>query len=122
MKRLLHLGLLFIALLGVMGQSTAMAMVPASESSTSTKSVQVSMAGMDCGDMANPSVPGELPCKKVTLHCMAAMGCAPSAFVIPSALQTEAIVADRMVSTSSLAARLWGRSYGPEPDPPSLLT
>lgn len=121
MKPLLHILLLLGALLGVMGQSTAMAMMPVSGTAISTKSVQVSMAGMDCMNMAISSAPGQLPCKKITLQCMAAMSCAPLALVVPSALPSDAIVADRNATTSSLPARLWGRSYGPEPDPPSLL-
>jgi hypothetical protein len=121
MKPLLHIVLLFGALLGVIGQSSAMAMMPTSGGASSTKSMQVSMASMDCMTMAIPSAPGHSPCKKITLQCMAAMGCAPAALVVPSALPTEAFAADRMASASSLAARLWGRSYGPEPDPPSLL-
>ena len=121
MKRLLHISLLLVALLGVMGQSTAMAMMPTSGAPTSNRSVQASMAGMDCMDTANPSATGKSPCKKVTLHCMAAMGCAPLALVVPSALPRTAIVTVRNITTSSLAARLWGRSFGPEPDPPSYL-
>lgn len=121
MTRLLHIGLLLIALLGVMGQSTAMAMIPSGGAALSAKSMRLSMAGMGCREMANPSAPGKTPCKKVTPHCMSAVGCAPLALVTPSPLSTDSIVTDRMASTSPLVARLWGRSYGPEPDPPSLL-
>lgn len=122
MKRLMHIGLFLMALLGVLGQSTAMAMVPASAAAVSShQSMQVSMTGMDCMDMANTTAPGKSPCKKVTLQCMAAMGCASFALVAPSALSSVALVADRDVSTLPLAARLRGRTYGPEPDPPSFL-
>ena len=115
MKPLMHLGLLLMTLLGVIGQSTAMAMVPAHQT------MRVSMAGMDCMDVANRSAPGKSPCKKVTLQCMVALGCPPYALVAPSAHPAAALVADRNVSTPSVAARLWGRTYGPEPDPPSFL-
>lgn len=121
MKRLLHISLLLMALLGLMGQSTAMAIMPAGGQTSPTKPMQLSMAGMECVKMANSSVPGKSPCKHATPQCMAAMGCAPAALVVPSALPTEAFAAGRMASTLSLAARLWGRSYGPEPHPPSLL-
>lgn len=122
MKRLMHIGLLLMALLGVLGQSTAMAMTPASGAAVSRhQSMQVSMAAMDCMDMANTTAPGKSPCKKVTLQCMAAMGCTSFALVAPSALSTVALVTDRDLSTLSPAARLWGRSYGPEPVPPSFL-
>lgn len=122
MKRLMHLGLLLMALVGVIGQSTAMAMMPASGAAVSAhQTMQASMAGMECMDMATTSASEKSPCKKVTLQCMAAMGCAPFALAAPSALPAYALVADRDVSTPSLAARLLGRSYGPEPDPPSFL-
>ena len=118
MTRPLHIGLLLIALLGLVGQSTAMAMVPAP---MTIGSMQASMAGMDCMDMANTPAPGQPPCKKMTLQCMAAMGCAPATFVGPDAPSISPLFVDRVKSAPSLAARLWGRSYGPEPDPPSFL-
>ena len=118
MTRSLQIGLLLMALLGLMGQSTAMAAVPALMSSGS---IQASMAGMDCMDMANLPAPGKLPCKKMTLQCMAAMGCAPATLVEPDAPTISSLFVDRVKSALPLAARLWGRSYGPEPDPPSFL-
>lgn len=122
MKRVIHIGLLLMALLGVIGQSTAMAMVPADGSAIPTRqSIEISMADMGCTDMANTSAPGKSPCKKVMLQCTAAMGCTSFALLAPSKLPSDALLADRDVSKPSLAARLWGRSYGPEPDPPSLL-
>ena len=122
MKRLVHLGLLLIALLGVIGQSTAMAMMPASLTAISAdRSIQVSMAGMDCMEMADSSIPGQSPCKKVTLQCMAAMGYAQFALNSPPESPADLPVDDCTASLPSLAARLWGRSYGPEPDPPSFL-
>ena len=122
MKRLVHVSLLFMALLGVMGQSTAMAMMPASAAAVPAhQSPQVAMAGMDCMDMANMSAPGQSPCKKVTLQCMAAMGCAPAALVEPEARSIALLIVDQTKVAIPLAARLWGRTYGPEPDPPSFL-
>lgn len=118
MTRLFHICLLLAALGGLIGQSTAMAMAPAP---ISAGSLQASMAGMDCMDMANSPAPGKMPCKKMTLQCVAAMGCAPAALVQPDAANPSSPVVDRVKSALSLAARLWGRSYGPEPDPPSFL-
>ena len=118
MKRLIHLGLLLMALLGVIGQSTATAMVPAQ---IVTGSMHASMADMDCMDMANTSAPGQSPCKKVTLQCMAAMGCAPAALVEPEARSIALLIVDQTKAALPLATRLWGRTYGPEPDPPSFL-
>ena len=122
MTRKLQIGLLLLALLGVVGQSSATAMIPASGIATSTQvSLQVSMAEMDCGDMANASLPGTMPCKKDALQCMAAMGCAPAALVEPVEPSAPFVAIERVKSALPLAARLWGRSYGPEPDPPSFL-
>jgi len=122
MKRLLHIGLLLMALLGLMGQSTAMAMTPARVTGMATQeSLQISMAAMDCTDMATAPGPGKAPCKKITLQCMAAMGCAPVALVEPVESSAPPLAIEQVKSALPLAARLWGRSYGPEPDPPSIL-
>ena len=64
MTRALHIGLLLMALLGLLGQSTAMAMVPAP---VTIGSLQVSMSGMDCMDRAKAPVPGKAPCKTMTI-------------------------------------------------------
>lgn len=95
-------------------------MAPTGVTST-LESMQASMADMDCMDMANAPDPGKPPCKKVTLQCIAAMGCSPLAFAEPATLATDAPPIARDRSTPSLAARLHGRSYGPEPDPPTIL-
>ena len=122
MKRLIHIGLLLMALLGVMGQATAMAMMPARAAAVSGhQSTQVSMADMDCMDMANTSAPGKSPCKKITLQCMAAMGCVSLALVEPDSPAFDQPSAGHLKATLPVAARLSGRSYGPEPDPPSFL-
>ena len=118
MTRIIHICLLLAALSGLLGQSTAMAMVP---TPISTGSLQTSMASMDCMDMVDLPEPGKSPCKKMTLQCMAAMGGAPAAMVEPEAPSIPLLVVDRTKSALPLAARLWGRTYGPEPDPPSFL-
>ena len=118
MTRMIQICLLLAALGGVLGQSTAMAMVPAP---MITRSLHASMASMDCMDMADQPAPGKSPCKKMTLQCMAAMGCAPTAMVEPGQPSIALLSVDRTTAAPPLAARLWGRTYGPEPDPPSFL-
>ena len=118
MTRLIHIGLLLAALIGLTGQSTAMAMAVAP---TSSGSWQASMAGMDCVTMANVPAPEKSPCKKMTPQCMAAMGCVSLALVKPDSAPFDQPSADLVKAKLPLAARLWGRSYGPEPDPPSFL-
>ena len=118
MKRLLHISLLLMALLGLIGQSTAMAMAPSGAPSTS---MQASMADMDCMGMANPPESGKPPCKKVMLQCIAAMNCSPLVFTAPTAPAADMLPAVQDKAAPMLAARLHGRSFGPEPDPPTIL-
>lgn len=118
MKRIIHICLLLAAFAGLIGQSAGMAMGPGP---MRDGSMQVSISGMDSMDMANAPAPGTSPCKKMTLQCIAAMGCAPSALVAPATAAIASPVVERDKSAPSLMARLLGRSYGPEPDPPSFL-
>ena len=71
--------------------------------------------------MANIPTPEKSPCKKMTLQCMVAMGCASAALILPTALGVVARAVGGMKSASPLVAPLWGRSYGPELDPPNPL-
>lgn len=118
MTRLLNLCLLLTALLGLMGQATAVAMVPTRATSAS---MQASMAGMDCMDMANAPAPGKPPCKNMTLQCVAAMDCSPMAFTGSATLVTDPLFVTRDRTALLLAARLYGRSFGPELEPPTTL-
>lgn len=118
MTRALHLGLLLMALLGLIGHSGAMAMAPAPRDAGS---MQAPMAGMNCVNNANAPAPGKSPCEKMTMQCIAAMGCAPLALIEPVGPSTLLVAIAPVKSALPLAARLWGRSYGPEPDPPSFL-
>ena len=118
MARLFRICLLLLALGGLIGQSAAMAMAPGP---MTVGPVHAATPGMDCTDLAKSSAPGKMPCKKMTLQCMAAMGCAPAAFVRPDVPNMPSPLVGRVKSTLSPAARLRGRSYGPEPDPPSFL-
>ena len=118
MTRMFHICLLLAALSGLLGQSTAMAMV---STPISSGSLHASMASMDCMDMADLPEPGKLPCTNMTLQCMAAMGGTPAVLIERGSSSIPSLVIDRTKSALPLAARLWGRTYGPEPDPPSFL-
>lgn len=121
MKRLLHIGLLLVALLGLVGQSTAMAMVPTDvPASPAHKATTASMAGMDCEDMSGAPAPDTAPCKNITLQCIAAMGCSPLAVTLPFLEAPEIAVFEPAESATSVVASLDGRSRGPEPDPPAI--
>ena len=116
--RIMHICLLLAALTGLLGQSVAWAMAPALISSGP---LQATGASVGCNEMANLPAPGKSPCKKMTLQCIAAMGCAPAALIEPVAQNIPFLLVDRLKAALPLAGRLWGRTYGPEPDPPSFL-
>lgn len=116
MIRFLRLFLLTMAAVGLFGQSTAMAM-----GTVHADTAMRSMASMDCMDMTKGASSGDVPCKKMTWQCIAAMGCATAAALEPVAVATPILAAGRVSHRRLVATRLLGRSYGPEPDPPSLL-
>ncbi|MDQ2764120.1 MAG: hypothetical protein M3Y22_11760 [Pseudomonadota bacterium] len=110
--------LLLMAVVGLFGQSTAMAMSP-------VQSDGKSMAAMDtmecCDGMPSGNMHGKTPCKKITLQCIAAMGCPAAAITEPVAITPSTRQLDHLAPSWPLTARLDGRTYGPEPDPPSRL-
>lgn len=112
MKILLHLFLLFGAMTGLLGHSTALAMAPA---------VSVSMSGLsDCADMADGVTPDDLLCKKITWHCAAAMNCAPVAIALPTKTAEAAPSIIRIPHVRPIVPVMLGRSVAPELDPPAL--
>lgn len=118
MTRFLHLLLLTFAMVGLAGQSTAMAMAPVMASQAAEQAV---MTGMDCKDMAPTPSSGSAPCKKLTWQCIAAMGCLTASALEPSMPVMGVHLRVRTAPASRDVTRLVGRSYGPEPDPPSFL-
>ncbi|MDB5582289.1 MAG: hypothetical protein JWR80_7465 [Bradyrhizobium sp.] len=118
MTRFLRLLLLTFAMAGLAGQSTAMAMAPVMVSNAAK---QAAMANMDCKDMATMPASDGAPCKKLTWQCIATMGCLTASALQPAMLAMDAHPLVRAVPASRDVTRLVGRSYGPEPDPPSLL-
>lgn len=117
MTRISRLILLTFALLGLAAQSAVVAAAPISDA----QPMKATMAGMDCRDMLPVPMPDGSPCKKMTWQCIAAMGCATSAALQPATVAAGERLATRAAHSPSIVARLIGRSYGPEPDPPSFL-
>lgn len=116
MKTLLHLVLLIGALTGLMGQSIAMAMAPVTVAGTQV----AAMADMDdCADIAGP-MQGDMPCKKITWQCIAAMGCGSAAITLPSITAEAAPGSARMAPPRPMIAALVGRTVAPEIDPPAF--
>lgn len=105
------------ALLGLAAQSAVVAAAPIK----AMQPMKASMSGMDCHDMLPVPMPDGTPCKKMTWQCIAAMGCATSAALQPATIVAGERLTTRGAHGASLVARLTGRSYGPEPDPPSFL-
>ncbi len=118
MTRFLRLLLLAFALFGLVGESTAMAMAPPAGA---TMPIKASMADMDCRDMAPAAMPDGVPCKKITWQCIATMGCVTAAALEPVAPTARLRLGAGTSHGSSDTAPLFGRSYGPEPDPPAFL-
>jgi hypothetical protein len=116
--RFLRLLLLTFAMVGLAGQSTAMAMAPVMASPVAK---HAAITGMDCKDMATTPSSDNAPCKKLTWQCIAAMGCLTASALEPAMPAMGVHPRVRTAPASRDVARLVGRSYGPEPDPPSFL-
>ena len=124
-KRWLSLLLLLGAVLGLLAQEAAFASAPAmpmpSETSISAPAMSAECAEMMGIDTSTDKSQDKKPCKGLTLDCIAKMGCA-----LPLATRTPAAMPaanDHSATTTHQLpiARLHGRSYGPEPDPPLFL-
>ncbi|MBL8650679.1 MAG: hypothetical protein JNL35_09795 [Sphingopyxis sp.] len=121
MKCWLSLMLLVGAMLGLLAQEAAFASAPAMPMASETTIAAPAMSD-ECAEMMGIDKSDDsAPCKGLTLDCIAKMGCA-----LPLAIATPASMLEatdhRVAPTDRLPiARLRGRSYGPEPDPPLFL-
>lgn len=115
-KRLLHLGLLFLALTGLAGQST----VHATTFDRMVTPMQMSPGSPACDSLAQHE-PGNVPCKKVGLQCLAAIGSPVLTMAEPGLASDAPGAAAPMKSVPALADALQGRSDTPELEPPSQL-
>jgi hypothetical protein len=115
-KRLIHLGLLLLALTGLAGQYT----VYAATFDRMATPMQMSPGSPACDDLAQPE-PGKVPCKKVGLQCLAAIGFPALTIADPARPSDAPGVAAPMKSVPALADALHGRSDTPELEPPSHL-
>ncbi|MEO7634704.1 MAG: hypothetical protein ABIS38_03525 [Sphingomicrobium sp.] len=118
MKRAFHVGLLMMALLGLIGQSTAIAMPPPA---VGQGELNMPMPGADCVEMTGVPSSKKHPCTNMTFQCMLAMGCMPLSLIESDGIGRRLVAATRDKIVPSPVARLHGRSYGPELDPPSFL-
>jgi len=129
-QRLLALLLLAGAMTGLFGAQAALAFGPALAKPAALEKPMAmadpAMAGMDCAEMMAPAKPqppekGPQPCKGMTLACIAQMGCTVPVLLgdgpAPAALSPTMPILFLPVQAAPLA----GRSYGPEPEPPTVL-
>lgn len=119
MKTRFALILLVMALVGLFAEQVAYAAGPTMVSAIS-KTAAMDNCAMAMGDRAMPSRQTEsMPCKSMTLGCIAAMGC-----VIPLTQPQEpkpiaGMVLTSIVPTMPIVHRLHGITLHPEPDPPT---
>lgn len=117
MKRLLHLGLLLLALTGLAGQSIA----HATTFERLAGPMQMSSGSMACGGAAAQSDRDKAPCKQVGLQCLAAMGGPAMTMTISPAVPDQCAAIEAVSSVPAIANALHGRSGVPELEPPTLL-
>lgn len=117
MRRALQFVLVIAALLGLFGQTVAIA----SSTTAAIEATAPANMPMDCIDMMRGDDDNMIPCSRMTLACIAGMGCA-----MPFTLDVGwPVVAETMNDVGSLAwpstPSMEGRSVAPDPHPPSTL-
>lgn len=121
MKRALHLLLLLGALIGLLGVEAAYAVGPQAMVAPSAAS-QMDQMDADCMEMMREQPePAPMPCKGMTLDCIAAMGC-----IVPVLVRGEhaALATPRTTSVEAFwpaTTVLVGSDLPPEQHPPTRL-
>lgn len=110
--------LLLLAIIGVFGQSTAIAM-GSGQGATMSSSAMAAMEFID--DMTMEPMSGSMPCKKPSLQCIAVMGCPLAAWVEPMNAILLSSELERLDPSWPSVAHFAGRTFGPEPDPPDCF-
>lgn len=120
MKRWFSMMLLVGALLGLFAQEAAFASGPFTPV-VQEVSVNASMDA-DCMEaMGSSQNPSEMPCKGLTLDCIAKMGCAVPLAPAPSGYTTMSPPPAHSDLAAAPVKPMIGRITGPEPHPPSRL-
>jgi hypothetical protein len=118
-KRSLSLLLLLGALLGLFGQAAAFAIGP--RLVTPAEVTAASSMPMDCAEMPQKDAEKPMPCKGLTLDCIAAMGCVLPVVLGETGPLDMANDEGTPLERSSTTPVLTGRSIAPEPYPPTRL-
>jgi hypothetical protein len=118
MRRALRLVLVIAALFGLFGQTVAVA---ASPTAVATQATAPASMPMDCLEMMQGGDDHSVPCDRMTLACVAGMGCS----ILFTVDGVRPVMAGAMIVIASsawpLTSALEGRSVQPEPHPPSAL-
>lgn len=116
MKRWLTFLLLVGAVLGLLAQEAAFASAPAIPAAVTTTAAAMSD---ECAEMMGiDKSQDRVPCKGLTLDCIAKMGCALPLAVAAPAASLEAAAYTPVPADATPVVRLTGRTVGPEPEPP----
>ena len=119
MRRALNIVLVIAALLGLFGQTVAVA---ASPTMTAIEATAPATMPMDCMGMMRAVGNNSVPCDHMTLTCIVGMGCALPAMLDVGqriVVETRIVLASPTWPSTSL---MEGRAVAPEPHPPSTLT
>lgn len=116
MTRFFPLLVLIGALTGLLGQEAAFVSAPRAPV------IEMAAGAMstDCTEMMGQDrqQPAKMPCKGLTLDCIAAMGCTIPLFAVPEPGAIGALLHARQVHFLPPVRQLAGLSTGPEPPPP----
>lgn len=121
MKRWLPLLLAFAALFGLLGQEAALA--HAGPATQSEHIMAASRMDPGCTEMMGPAKQPEpaKPCQGMTFDCIAKMGCATTAALLPDRALDAPLPFLGVAPYPRVTTALHGRDIGPEPDPPTIL-
>ena len=120
MQRWLSLFLLIGALAGLFGQETAYA--AASAAPMLDRSDTEMPMSADCAEMMGVEQQDrDVPCSGMSLDCVAKMGCAAPAALIPAVSSDAGDMLALPAPTVALVAPMAGRSQSPELHPPAIL-
>lgn len=116
-KRLLHLALLIGAVMGLVGQGTAVA-----STRPCPEMMEFQAANDDaCAIMAMPKAPGIPEAKHIPSGCDAMVGCTTSAMIEPALLIAPRLSIEQSVVIWPSPHKPNDRSIAPEQEPPASL-
>ena len=120
-RSIYQLLLLLGVVVGLLGQTTAMAASPACGHSAAEMHMSSTTVSADCMAMCDGIKSGSAPCKKMTTQCLLAMSCTAPVFLEEPTAFLSPVEPETLAPVALDARRLAGLSHNPEPDPPSVL-